>query len=170
MNTTPTPRTDSISDSAWDGATDDYSAYSKMLCHARQLERELSAAKDRHAKSIISWGKEVATALESKAKSERELAEAREQLDTAIQEATNAVNDIIGVRYGVKEARVQRDRLAEALEGILENTPMSLCCEDFHHPSKDRHAIGCECPPTNRFRAAWSNAEKALAAVKGENP
>ena len=48
---------------------------------SRQLERELADCKDKHAKSILAWGKEVATALESKAAAERELAEAREQRD-----------------------------------------------------------------------------------------
>jgi len=36
-----TPETDAIADKAWDGVSDDYAAYAKMLKHARQLEDKL---------------------------------------------------------------------------------------------------------------------------------
>lgn len=48
MSTTtqrPTPETDAVANTAWDGATDDYSAYAKMLSHARKLERERDEAR-----------------------------------------------------------------------------------------------------------------------------
>jgi chromosome segregation ATPase len=69
----------------------------------------------------------------------RERNEAREQLDDAIVEATNAVNDIIGVRY-------QRDRLAEALRELCE----TLLVKEPRDITDLLHKAG-----------------KALAAVKG---
>ncbi len=45
MNTPrPTPRTDALANTAWEGASDDYSAYAKMLHHAHTLETELADA------------------------------------------------------------------------------------------------------------------------------
>jgi hypothetical protein len=45
MNTkSDTPETDAIANTAWDGASDDYSAYAKMRIHARRLERERDEA------------------------------------------------------------------------------------------------------------------------------
>lgn len=42
------PETDALADRAWDGASDDYSAYAKMLGHARKLERELGKVQLAH--------------------------------------------------------------------------------------------------------------------------
>lgn len=41
----PTPETDAVADTAWDGVSDDYSAYARMLSHARRLERERDEAR-----------------------------------------------------------------------------------------------------------------------------
>lgn len=35
-----TPETEAVANTAWEGVTDDYSAYAKMLAHARNLELE----------------------------------------------------------------------------------------------------------------------------------
>lgn len=86
---------------------------------------------------------------------ERELADVKQDLDFKSRLA-NAMTE-------------QRDRLAEALRGLLKTTPSDLYCEDFHHPKADRHGDAEECPPTKRFRDARLKAELALAAVK-ESP
>jgi len=97
-----------------------------------ELERELAGLKE----SIASLSHPNCRDLL------RERNEAREQLDDAIVEATNAVNDIIGVRY-------QRDRLAEAL--------LNLCYGIIHDKSHDMPEY-------------LSKAKQALAAVEGGTP
>jgi DNA-directed RNA polymerase subunit L len=55
---------------------------------------------------------------------ERELAEARKQLEDFEVEATNAINDIVRVKY-------QRDTLAEALETVLDEVRNDyMACKD----------------------------------------
>jgi chromosome segregation ATPase len=74
----------------------------------------------------------------------RELAEAREQLEDFEVEATNAINDIVRVKY-------QRDTLAEALHSI-------------------RHRLGDFQEPWNsRETDIDSIAQQAIAAVKGDS-
>jgi hypothetical protein len=60
---------------------------------------------------------------------EQELADMKEQRDDAILETANTVNDIIGVRYQLKESLKQRDRLVDALKIIDERVVNRSDCE-----------------------------------------
>lgn len=93
------------------------------------LERELA-----EAKFDLQFRRDL-YALQSK-----ELAEAREQLEDLEVEATNAINDIVRVKY-------QRDTLAEALEMVTTHNPVDNQCDNGYSP---RYV-----------------AKQALAAVKG---
>jgi predicted nucleic acid-binding Zn-ribbon protein len=79
---------------------------------------------------------------------ERELAEAREQLEDFEIEATNAINDIMRVKY-------QRDTLAEALQHTV------LRLQDFEKFIAGRRNN----PPSTEGALAF--AAQALATVKG---
>ena len=87
MNDTPTPRTDKAAYSMGrSGEQRDIERWCDLLNESRKLERELTAALE-------------------------EIKELNDKLDDAVADATNAVNDIIRMKW-------QRDRLAEALKSI----------------------------------------------------
>jgi sugar-specific transcriptional regulator TrmB len=134
MSKSPTPRTnankhalDHLERYGFENSLDDPVVEWPILCE--EIERELADLKE----SIASLSHPNCRDLL------RERNEAREQLDDAIVEATNAVNDIIGVRY-------QRDRLAEALRELCE----TLLVKEPRDITDLLHKAG-----------------KALAAVKG---
>jgi hypothetical protein len=128
MNTdTPTPRTDeweTYCDESYyhlwrvrrkneRGFNDGYHVNNReeatALCDVlNRMDRELAELKDKHARNIIAWGKEVATAIESKAETDRELAEAK--FDLQFRRELYALQT-----KELGEAREQRDRLAEAI-------------------------------------------------------
>ena len=151
-----TPRTDAqVKLLSSGGDWDDY-LHSDF---ARQLERELADCKDKHAKRIITWGTEVATALEAKAAAERELAEARawsakladvaDDLRSELAEAQNRAaffESALHKQGDILTTRIQeRDRLANALREMLD------------------YAQDCRLCTVHK-------AQDALAAVKGEAP
>jgi hypothetical protein len=45
MSDRPTPETDKVADTAFDGSAPDYLAYTRMLTHARSLEREITESR-----------------------------------------------------------------------------------------------------------------------------
>jgi len=115
MINTDTPSTDAMVASdihhLGDDITCSASAYWRIVDVARQLERELSATKDKHAKRIIAWGKEVAAALEAKQKAEQQrdrLAEAAKNLCAALlsvepRDITDLINSVGQDLAAVKE-------------------------------------------------------------------
>jgi predicted nucleic acid-binding Zn-ribbon protein len=85
------------------------------------------------------------------ARLERELVEAREQLDDAIVEAAHYMRQAMKVERELAEAREQRDMLAEALEYVVDDLDVET-----------RGRIG--------HSGKWCSlitAREALAAVKG---
>lgn len=66
------------------------------------------------------------------------------------------------LRERIQRAEARAERLAEALRGMILNSPGGHSCEDFHHYKSDMHMPGDDCPVQIRWNKAVTTAKVAL--------
>jgi len=97
-----TPETDKLRDDIWKKPEVGGSDFAAMFEHSRKLERERDEARET-VKSLTMTSFDLLAALEK----------ARDERDEAVAEATNAVNDIIGIRWKLNS-------LVEACQNLID--------------------------------------------------